>query len=176
MRCQYFLVLFLPALPARGATIRRKNSALRFLISTRAPREGSDAARPHRPPRLRISTRAPREGSDFQPRSARWPPVYFYPRSPRGERPDCVREVIYKDKFLPALPARGATAQKTPVWANAGISTRAPREGSDRSRDLDLWHSLKFLPALPARGATCWDGKTATMIDISTRAPREGSD
>ena len=56
------------------------------------------------------------------------------------------------------------------------ISTRAPREGSDK-RCCYLWATLcRFLPALPARGATIDDTIGGLYRGISTRAPREGSD
>ena len=58
--------LFLSTLPARGATARAGSDRKEETISIHAPREGSD------PPRC--------------PRSGRGP-SYFYPRSPRGERP-----------------------------------------------------------------------------------------
>ena len=61
----YQFSIFLSTLPARGATICYGISFRRVLISIHAPREGSDAPAA--------------SGS----RSSR----YFYPRSPRGERP-----------------------------------------------------------------------------------------
>ena len=88
--------------PRWGGRLRR--------ISIHAPREGSDRYRRHHcfSP-AQISIHAPREGSD--PAFAGGPSVlvYFYPRSPRGER-------------------RGQIV-KTPC--GKCISIHAPREGSD---------------------------------------------
>ena len=58
-------VLFLSTLPARGATA---SHSMLDLISS-------------------ISIHAPREGSDHGPRFLPASHSYFYPRSPRGERP-----------------------------------------------------------------------------------------
>ena len=56
-----------------------------------------------------ISTRAPREGSDNHRAYCCTSNLYFYPRSPRGERPLRDEGVAMVMEFLPALPARGAT-------------------------------------------------------------------
>ena len=57
----------------------------------------------------------------------------FYPRSPRGERPQRREIVDTIVAFLPALPARGATIDTDGLSYEFTISTRAPREGSDGS-------------------------------------------
>ena len=58
-------------------------------ISIHAPREGSDdrvlaVAQQGR----NISIHAPREGSDWSTKSTKSTKPHFYPRSPRGERPN----------------------------------------------------------------------------------------
>ena len=102
---------------------------------------------------------------------------YFYPRSPRGERPavcgDCrVRSIIsihapregsdvvqnygqaIMTAFLSTLPARGATGRHKSPRKEGYISIHAPREGSDgRSWATNPDHKT-FLSTLPARGAT----------------------
>ena len=78
----------------------------------------------------------------------------FYPRSPRGERPVPTQKGNHLIVFLPALPARGATMPLPSRWTMQLISTRAPREGSDRPWTLRCAAARRFLPALPARGAT----------------------
>ena len=105
--------VFLSTLPARGATHPRRHQRGLCAISIHAPREGSDGhPRRHQRGLCAISIHAPREGSDglllgtghfsriisiHAPRegsdaSGRGPApasaAYFYPRSPRGERPD----------------------------------------------------------------------------------------
>ena len=101
---------------------------------------------------------------------------YFYPRSPRGERPVDVTAEDGTIKFLSTLPARGATGRhrgRHPVrhhfyprsprgerlaaacaQNNMLISIHAPREGSDTSRPRLPASAWRFLSTLPARGAT----------------------
>ena len=57
-------------------------------ISIHAPREGSDLFQQLRQPQAHISIHAPREGSDRKRELALDPGQHFYPRSPRGERPE----------------------------------------------------------------------------------------
>ena len=148
--------LFLSTLPARGATSAPLTLWGEFgvFLST-LPARG---ATPHRS-RLRRCR------------------GYFYPRSPRGERP--------------RAPAHHAKAGL--------ISIHAPREGSDPPRQAHPRLDPKFLSTLPARGATgrcahCRGPvsyfyprsprgerlKASPLIppptDISIHAPREGSD
>ena len=125
--------IFLPALPARGATgnVRANGGGLR--ISTRAPREGSDHA----------TVRLPHL------------PYYFYPRSPRGERRDRKVNKGLRAIFLPALPARGATRADPTHTINALFLPALPARGATR-RFCAEGSTLPFLPALPARGATEW--------------------
>ena len=60
-----FYFVFLPSLPARGATTACRNSPAQWVISTLAPREGSDAIDyVNLGLCSNISTLAPREGSD----------------------------------------------------------------------------------------------------------------
>ena len=124
-----------------------------WVISTRAPREGSDSCAYGDHYYTCISTRAPREGSDDNLPGLVLFFGYFYPRSPRGERPMQLEPATGVSLFLPALPARGATCSA-----------------------LIFLQICKFLPALPARGATFCRLRFLIRADISTRAPREGSD
>ena len=146
---------FQPTLPARGATIPRYRRAYQDRISTHAPRTGSDA-----------QSTAPRSKGD-----------YFNPRSPHGERQAIFAANETAFTFQPTLPARGATGRDGADAAQRGISTHAPRTGSDcatghsqsqRHRNFnprsphgerphrEIMQSLSkiFQPTLPARGAT----------------------
>ena len=82
VKCQ-----FLSTLTARGATDGRTGAVVVLAISIHAPREGSDRIDAPALQLLLISIHAPREGSDQRRQTL--PPTahYFYPRSPRGERP-----------------------------------------------------------------------------------------
>ena len=79
-------------------------------ISIHAPREGSDlpALQTIRS-RRHISIHAPREGSDRLNSASALDALYFYPRSPRGERLCGSQRCSVYPGFLSTLPARGAT-------------------------------------------------------------------
>ena len=140
--------------PREGSDQHIRLLARRQIISIHAPREGSDC-QDHPPRQAReISIHAPREGSD--PARRRWgsSPRHFYPRSPRGERPNFMNMLSQTSAFLSTLPARGATSM--------------------RSRWTRCWTA--FLSTLPARGATACSRFWTGCETISIHAPREGSD
>ena len=97
-----------------------------------------------------ISTHAPRTGSD------RFIPMRitrggnFNPRSPHGERRTVfVMPCVVAPTFQPTLPARGATGAALPPPSARGISTHAPRTGSDGACQ---WHPdspVHFNPRSP---------------------------
>ena len=126
------LKTFQPTLPARGATYCRFAFCNGEVISTHAPRTGSDA---HVPSRFLAY-------SDFNP------------RSPHGERRVVDTLKLQAGIFQPTLPARGATLYFAPISVISGISTHAPRTGSDAAVPI------------PAN----------VVSPISTHAPRTGSD
>ena len=101
--------------------------------------------------------------------------------------------------FQPTLPARGATLLCYHFSRRKGISTHAPRTGSDPNQDGRTPGKDRFQPTLPARGATgppplfapqrrefqpTLPARGATRplaahqpdVSISTHAPRTGSD
>ena len=79
--------------------------------------------------------------------------------------------------FQPTLPARGATRKAARLAARPhGISTHAPRTGSDAPGRMEDPMIYKFQPTLPARGATGGRIPTLYAQPISTHAPRTGSD
>ena len=189
---------FQPSLPARGATPHLNKFLQPVEISTLAPREGSDFVAVHFEGQRVISTLAPREGSDPMPFVAASTSVNFNPRSPRGERPRCRRGVGTLRAFQPSLPARGATT--LPPWRRdtEGISTLAPREGSDyvlmcgaagsiistlapREGSDDRSHNgaaarRHFNPRSPRGERLVSVCSSESLSGISTLAPREGSD
>ena len=144
---------FLSALPARGATGEAIEAVSPEDISIRAPREGSD----RRLHRRRFCTR------------------YFYPRSPRGERPIQLEPATGVSLFLSALPARGATIVRFACCLLLRISIRAPREGSDKCCRLLILRDVNFYPRSP-RGERRYFCFAILPFCISIRAPREGSD
>ena len=166
-------------------------------------RTGSDAGHPAERRNKSISTHAPARGATrppddgalvtrhFNPRSPhgerRWPAAWarkhfdFNPRSPHGERQRSWTLPSVRQTFQPTLPARGATRLFPPIYHAAGISTHAPRTGSDGERFVALILAddfnprsphgerpgessissqlSQFQPTLPARGATVLGGK-----------------
>src|SRR5699024_9027547 len=102
--------------------------------------------------------------------------MYFYPRSPRGERLWANAGEYGAIVFLPALPARGATPGLLRLFGHRyHFYPRSPR-GERPTFTTVPFGTSKFLPALPARGATDKPFKFYGRLNISTRAPREGSD
>ena len=104
---------FLSTLPARGATYRR--------------------AEVH-PDVFQFLSTLPARGAT--PASGGWATTRtnFYPRSPRGERPNVADWAGITYGFLSTLPARGATVGQLKRAVCRVISIHAPREGSDRPR------------------------------------------
>ena len=148
---------FQPAHPREGSDGKTFQMIAADMVSTRAPREGSDAScsfmcrerearfNPRTPrgsdalqPRHAalgrdVSTRAPREGSDPALRYPQRPLSGFNLRSPRGERRSPNWTTRATRSFQPTLPARGATPRTSALNVRLTVSTRAPREGSDRA-------------------------------------------
>ena len=126
------LLTFQSTLPARGATLERKNVKQSCEISIHAPRTGSDWILHDVRTRFPISIHAPRTGSDPKRKHPRSLSLRnFNPRSPHGERPWSGRTLSNHARFQSTLPARGATGF---------FMTCAP--------------ASRFQSTLPARGAT----------------------
>ena len=147
-------------------------------ISIHAPREGSDAESASGAETARqISIHAPREGSDAGPwmstsgrtiflstlpargatrsgLTAPMPLPYFYPRSPRGERPGTTFGSDVECRISIHAPREGSDTKLMASALHLEISIHAPREGSDGVTSRNRCFSLSFLSTLPARGAT----------------------
>ena len=94
----------------RRRIYRSRNKTKR--ISIHAPRVGSDSRFWAASFDSAISIHAPRVGSDFLTSPANTGlKRYFYPRSPRGERPGGAHPPHLESQFLSTLPAWGATAK-----------------------------------------------------------------
>ena len=120
--------IFQPALPARGATRTGSGAGAGGSISTRAPREGSDQRRWAASSAPGVFQPAlPARGATSLPSSSLRIKLYFNPRSPRGER-----------RLVSVAHRR-----------DHKISTRAPREGSDTSRERRNSYTQDFNPRSP---------------------------
>ena len=169
--------IFQPTLPARGATLIPTLHTPAVKISTHAPRTGSDLTR---------LTRAGGTG-------------HFNPRSPHGERPAKSSRRAASRQFQPTLPARGATRRRRDEHRDGGISTHAPRTGSDFSTTIVPSSWVYFNPRSPhgERHAQVCGAQFQPadfnprsphgerpprrvaghrIVSISTHAPRTGSD
>ena len=191
---------FQPTLPVRGATSSSSTLPLKNIyfnprspcgerqhrvalcmtpvrISTHAPRAGSDFGRCGVDHKRGISTHAPRAGSDILSLVAPHISVLFQPTLPvRGATFRSACWSICVSGFQPTLPVRGATAVYSPCGTYHGISTHAPRAGSD----LVFLHFSRpvhyFNPRSPC-GERRKDADIGTApCIISTHAPRAGSD
>ena len=142
-------------------------------ISTHAPRTGSDAGRRTVQPGERISTHAPRTGSDrgegkltgtqlerFQPTlpargaTTSAPALSvssaFQPTLPaRGATRRTATHKCRRERFQPTLPARGATVRRHQSLPRQGISTHAPRTGSDATSPRRSRPTSNFNPRSP---------------------------
>ena len=168
-------------------------------ISTHAPRTGSDAGVCRKRHGDGISTHAPRTGSDPPIFRGQAVLIYFNPRSPHGERPPFRRLVRpLRGDFNPRSPhgerppASGRGRRCSGISTHAprtgsdhafgtaiqlgDISTHAPRTGSDSAASVSTFASNVFQPTLPARGATLSTKCSRPDSLISTHAPRTGSD
>ena len=171
-------ILFQPALPARGATGRFIRPFLLLQISTRAPREGSDIRRGGGGVARRLFQPAlPARGATEAVRYYATAEEDFNPRSPRGERHAGDGGPNGWAMISTRAPREGSDrARAREERVDTPISTRAPREGSDATCSPQYSARAQFQPALPARGATLRGSIYMDEVEISTRAPREGSD
>ncbi len=103
------LTLFQSTLPMRGATEFVQPSLTVQAISIHAPHAGSDSLDGKRCVGAAISIHAPHAGSDGNGSAREYKKLNFNPRSPCGERQQCVISSNIKAVFQSTLPMRGAT-------------------------------------------------------------------
>ena len=146
--------LFQSTLPLRGATFQQRPRAADKRISIHAPLAGSDGgdgagSRPHE-----ISIHAPLAGSDGFARALVVNLCDFNPRSPCGERPSVLVDLVDLRLFQSTLPLRGATRAS---W-RTGTSTSYFNPRSPCGERLYLSgirnSGGSFQSTLPLRGAT----------------------
>ena len=212
---------FQPTLPARGATITACKGASPVLFQPTLPARGAtkrfhakggkcqyfNPRSPHGERHVLFGNVLPTH-FDFNPRSPHGERrqllfcakriTHFNPRSPHGERPGNKRKRRTAGNFNPRSPHGERQRCKWLIAACKGISTHAPRTGSDgqnkkysNSKRIsthaprtgsDLLCTLTtancnvFQPTLPARGATQMEEYGERYLLISTHAPRTGSD
>ena len=102
---------------------------------------------------------------------------YFYPRSPRGERPAVIMcSASGQLNFYPRSPRGERRFPAPPLSPDLQISIHAPRVGSDPPRYQFSSALEEFLSTLPAWGATTPFRFILNSLIISIHAPRVGSD
>ena len=147
---------FQPTLPARGATVAVCRLILHRQISTHAPRTGSDE----------IILGNERNNTIFQPTLPARGATPPHPLLPQPQK-----------TFQPTLPARGATSHHTRMLTIIGISTHAPRTGSDDFSVADFSLVDEISTHAPRTGSDALGYARSGRGDaISTHAPRTGSD
>ena len=122
-----------------------------------------------------ISIHAPREGSDSISLAFERSTAYFYPRSPRGERPIWTTPSSLSGYFYPRSP-RGERPPPTASSASWGyFYPRSPR-GERRTRSWRTFTPSYFYPRSPRGERPVAELDCLARLRISIHAPREGSD
>ena len=126
------------------------------MISTHALREEGDALSVGLFSVCTISTHALREEGDGDILRVSLHPNYFYPRPPRGGRPDglVVADGPVAGNFYPRPPRGGRQHPQNGRIYRRPISTHALREEGDKQRTPPKPNQKKFLPTPSARRAT----------------------
>ena len=121
--------------------------------------------------------RAPR-GARPEARNLQRPAIiHFYPRAPRGaRRPYNLQAYSFQWIFLPTCPARGTTRRYKRLTLGVEISTHVPREGHDTGVQHEHQTQNHFYPRAP-RGARHQRRQyVCQWCGISIHVPREGRD
>ena len=101
---------------------------------------------------------------------------HFNPRSPCGELLVLLPRPSTRLIFHPTPPVRGATVVVAPDVSVLGISTHAPRAGSDTSAYSRRRQQRDFNPRSPCGERPLAEEALDVVVRISTHAPRAGSD
>ena len=147
---------FQPTLPARGATREIIIDAADMRISTHAPRTGSDPrGGDERGGGMAFQPTLPARGATLTDAGKGRKRPHFNPRSPHGERPRVRLLMDAGSGISTHAPRTGSDVQTAPNFQQRQrISTHAPRTGSDGRGTRPIYTTSEFQPTLPARGAT----------------------
>ena len=191
---------FLSTFPARGTTrVARCRYQRGVYFYPRSPRGERPSASPRFHDSANISIHVPREGNDdprhfsvdgqrsflstFPARGTTACPQpripwqsYFYPRSPRGERPAIPLVMIEPGNISIHVPREGNDGRTQSHRLRHRISIHVPREGNDPRHCCHPPIAGQFLSTFPARGTTGCDDSAKSFLDISIHVPREGND
>ena len=144
--------VFLPTPSARRATACADCGRVKTLISTHALREEGDPAAHGSRHQCGISTHALREEGDHLPTSGRGVHENFYPRPPRGGRPQDGAASHSRPYFYPRPPRGGRRRRGSNAPVCYVISTHALREEGDPRRTARPPPRRYFYPRPPRGG------------------------
>ena len=168
------MAIFQPTLPARGATLVEANIVRNIpTFQPTLPARGATNCKRIPVTHGIFQPTLPARGATLQtPRCKFF--CYFNPRSPHGERQESGEQIAAGIGISTHAPRTGSDAvAKTWKENHSRISTHAPRTGSDCG--IHAFSSLKytFQPTLPARGATFLDfvSSQSTMHHFNPRSP-----
>ena len=147
-----FVHKFLSTPSARRATAldHALAGAIQFLSTPSARRATSGCCRTAAA--KQISIHALREEGDFRLDGVHDNLIDFYPRPPRGGRPDCPRLDNTRHKFLSTPSARRATAYTVAAFPAVFISIHALREEGDQFFQIHSHPPHYFYPRPPRGG------------------------
>ena len=139
--------------PPRGGRRQHAGGILRRLIflSTPSARRATPQVRRKRC-NSQISIHALREEGDLKYRLVTIHTTYFYPRPPRGGRPQLKPRQTVREIFLSTPSARRATALRPTLAAAFIISIHALREEGDLRPCLRAVWAVDFYPRPPRGG------------------------
>ena len=151
-------IYFYPRPPRGGRPKTLLGTLTTIAISIHALREEGDAADAVRQPLSIISIHALREEGDQEQRRAGRQSLHFYPRPPRGGRPDHLSVLTEMVAFLSTPSARRATGCSfCHVAAKEDFYPRPPRGGRQRNA-VGIHNNNNFYPRPPRGGRHfCWD-------------------
>ena len=124
----------------------------------------------------RISIHALLAESDAMPPATAPTAVYFYPRSPCGERPIPPAAVCGANTFLSTLSLRRATDTMSTIYPIHGISIHALLAESDAAIGKPTLEIAYFYPRSPCGERPSFGGFEQRGIDISIHALLAESD
>ena len=101
---------------------------------------------------------------------------HFNPRSPHGERPGVRGRCAGRNGISTHAPRTGSDRSVPVCGRRRSISTHAPRTGSDRSLEQRCPYRFNFNPRSPHGERRFFHADVLPPLTISTHAPRTGSD
>ena len=169
------IMLFLSTPSARRATLVRGRQRRGKLISIHALREEGDLTPGRYTARENNFYPRPPRGGRPQLRSSRTSEIHFYPRPPRGGRRNSKHKSTTVYQFLSTPSARRATFIDRTLLFGLNISIHALREEGDRFRPLRFYPQAISIHALREEGDEVRFRHSA-RFQISIHALREEGD